>query len=110
MSPSFPMRCRRGNYELRSVIARDKRPTGIERHSGEARVDDPHKALGGLRVRIAAPRGRVDPMVADIVFDHLCDKPVERPSTGGDLPQNRRTLGLRVHRVGCASVVSAFTS
>jgi hypothetical protein len=61
-------------------------------------VDDLDELLCGLRARIAAPGGRVDHMVADMVFDDLCDEPVERASTSCDLLQNRRTLGLRLHR------------
>lgn len=61
-------------------------------------MDDLDELLGGLGTWIAAHCGRVDDMVADVVFNHLCDESIERASTGRDLLQNRSTIGLHLHR------------
>jgi hypothetical protein len=36
-------------------------------------------------------------VVANVVFNHLRDESLERASTGGDLLQNRGTIGLHFH-------------
>jgi hypothetical protein len=60
-------------------------------------VDYLDELLSCLRPWIAARCGRVDDMVANMVFNHFGDEPVQRTSAGRDLLQNRRTIGLTLH-------------
>ena len=53
--------------------------------------------FGGCGTRIVACCGRVDDMIADMVFNHFRDESVEGAPTGRDLLQNRCTIGLRLH-------------
>lgn len=60
-------------------------------------MHDLDKLLGGLGPWIAARRGRVDDVVANVVFNHLGDEPVERSATGHDLLKNGCTIGARLY-------------
>ena len=60
-------------------------------------MHDLDKLLGGLGPWIAARCGRVDDVVANMVFNHLGDEPVESSATGHDLLKNRGTIGARLH-------------
>jgi len=60
-------------------------------------VDDLDELLRGPGTWIATRRGRVNNMVADMVFNHLRDESIERSPTGRDLLQNRCAIGPRLH-------------
>jgi hypothetical protein len=59
-------------------------------------VDDLDELFRGSGPWMVACRGRVNDMVANMVFNHLGDEPVQRSSTGRDLLQNRCTICLRL--------------
>lgn len=61
-------------------------------------MNDLDELLGGLGMWIATRCGRVDDMIADVVFNHLGDQSIERAATRRDLLQNRSATGLRLHR------------
>jgi hypothetical protein len=60
-------------------------------------VDNLDEPFGGLGSWVVAPCGRIDDMVADMLFNDFRDESVEGSPAGRDLLQNRCTIGLRLH-------------
>ena len=61
-------------------------------------MDNLDELFGGFGPWIVARCGRIDDMVADMLFNHFRNESVEGSPTSRDLLQNCCTIGLCLHR------------
>ncbi len=61
-------------------------------------MDNLDQLFGCPRARIVAGRIRVDQMFEDMVFDHLCNEPLQRSPAGGRLLKDGGAFGVLLDR------------